>query len=114
MKPRSARFLPAPRPTGSRTSLTARSLQGAEVVVGGERNGNFFPVTVLTESPRERRLPGRVLRAGGHKSPRWRSEDKRSNFANDTPFGLGSYVFTDDPEQARRVAENPDTGMVYL
>jgi succinate-semialdehyde dehydrogenase/glutarate-semialdehyde dehydrogenase len=42
------------------------------------------------------------------------SEDEAVELANDTPFGLGSYVFTDDPEQARRVAENLDTGMVYV
>ena len=34
--------------------------------------------------------------------------------ANDTPFGLGSYVFSDDPEQALRVADGLDTGMVYV
>ena len=34
--------------------------------------------------------------------------------ANDTPFGLGSYVFTDDPEQALRVADAIEAGMVFV
>ena len=34
--------------------------------------------------------------------------------ANDTPYGLGSYVFTTDPEQALRVAQALDTGMVFV
>jgi succinate-semialdehyde dehydrogenase/glutarate-semialdehyde dehydrogenase len=42
------------------------------------------------------------------------SEDEAIELANDTPFGLGSYVFSDDPEQALRVADGLDTGMVYV
>jgi succinate-semialdehyde dehydrogenase/glutarate-semialdehyde dehydrogenase len=34
--------------------------------------------------------------------------------ANDTPFGLGSYLFTTDPEQADRVANKIEAGMVYV
>jgi succinate-semialdehyde dehydrogenase/glutarate-semialdehyde dehydrogenase len=34
--------------------------------------------------------------------------------ANDTPFGLGSYVFTNDSEQALRVADQLETGMVFI
>ena len=42
------------------------------------------------------------------------SEEEAIELANDTPFGLGSYVFSDDPEQALRVADGLDTGMVYV
>ena len=34
--------------------------------------------------------------------------------ANDTPYGLGSYVFTTDPEQALRVADQIEAGMVFV
>ena len=34
--------------------------------------------------------------------------------ANDTPYGLGSYVYTNDPEQAARVADQLDAGMVFV
>jgi succinate-semialdehyde dehydrogenase/glutarate-semialdehyde dehydrogenase len=42
------------------------------------------------------------------------SEDEALEIANDIPFGLGSYVFTTDPEQAERVADKIDAGMVFV
>ena len=41
-------------------------------------------------------------------------EDEAVAIANDTSFGLGSYVFTTDEEQAARVADKIDAGMVYV
>jgi succinate-semialdehyde dehydrogenase/glutarate-semialdehyde dehydrogenase len=88
--------------------------QGAEVAVGGERNGTFFPSTVLTginpenDAYREEFFGpvASVYRVG--------SEEEAVGLANDTPYGLGSYVFTNDPEQAQRVADDLETGMVYV
>jgi succinate-semialdehyde dehydrogenase/glutarate-semialdehyde dehydrogenase len=88
--------------------------QGAEVVAGGERKDNYFPTTVLTgitpdnDAYREEFFGpvASVYRVG--------SEEEAVELANDTPFGLGSYVFSDDPEQALRVADGLDTGMVFV
>ena len=88
--------------------------QGAEVVAGGDRDGNYFSSTVLVgvgpdnDAYREEFFGpvASVFRVG--------SEEEAIELANDTPFGLGSYVFSDDPEQALRVADGLDTGMVYV
>jgi succinate-semialdehyde dehydrogenase/glutarate-semialdehyde dehydrogenase len=42
------------------------------------------------------------------------SEEEAVKLANDTPFGLGSYVMTTDSQQAERVADQIDAGMVYV
>jgi succinate-semialdehyde dehydrogenase/glutarate-semialdehyde dehydrogenase len=88
--------------------------QGASLEVGGTRDGAFFGGTVLTgvtaemDAYREEFFGpvGVVYRVSG--------EDEAIELANDTPFGLGSYVFTSDPEQAERVADAIEAGMVYV
>jgi succinate-semialdehyde dehydrogenase/glutarate-semialdehyde dehydrogenase len=46
----------------------------------------------------------------------YRAKDEADavRIANDTSFGLGSYVYTTDQEQALRVADRLETGMVYI
>jgi len=88
--------------------------QGATVVTGGTRDGAFFPGTVLTgvtgemDAYREEFFGpvGVVYRVSG--------EDEAIEIANGTEFGLGSYVFTTDEEQAARIADRIDAGMVYV
>ncbi|MGB2923486.1 MAG: NAD-dependent succinate-semialdehyde dehydrogenase [Mycobacterium sp.] len=87
---------------------------GATLVSQGERNGAFYPPGVLTgvspDSPSyKEELFGPV--ATVFKAT---SEEQAVEIANDTPFGLGSYVFTTDDEQARRVADRIEAGMVFV
>jgi succinate-semialdehyde dehydrogenase / glutarate-semialdehyde dehydrogenase len=87
---------------------------GATLVSEGERKGAFFPPGVLTgvspDSPSyQEELFGpvaTVYKVG--------SEDEAVEVANDTPFGLGSYVFTTDDDQAKRVADKIEAGMVFV
>jgi succinate-semialdehyde dehydrogenase/glutarate-semialdehyde dehydrogenase len=87
---------------------------GAKVVVGGGRDGNFFEPTVLTDIK-----PGSDAAREEFFGPvaqvyRVSNEDEAVKLANDTPYGLGSYLMTTDPEQAERVANRIDAGMVYV
>ncbi|OKH76643.1 succinate-semialdehyde dehydrogenase [Mycobacterium sp. SWH-M1] len=84
---------------------------GANLTSGGERNGAHFPPGVLTDMPRDYReeLFGPV--ASVYKVA---DEQEAVELANDTPFGLGSYVFTTDGEQAKRVADKIEAGMVFV
>ena len=89
--------------------------QGAEVAAGGgKRNGNFFPTTVLTGITPENDAYREEFFGPVASVYKVGSEEEAVELANDTPFGLGSYVFSADEEQAERVADALDTGMVYV
>jgi succinate-semialdehyde dehydrogenase/glutarate-semialdehyde dehydrogenase len=88
--------------------------QGATVVAGGKRDGNYFEPTVLTDIAPENDVYREELFGPVAQVYRVRSEEEAVELANDTPFGLGSYVMTNDPEQAERVANAIDAGMVYV
>jgi succinate-semialdehyde dehydrogenase/glutarate-semialdehyde dehydrogenase len=84
---------------------------GAELTTNGSRKGAFYPPGVLTNVPADYReeLFGPV--ASVYKVA---DEDAAVELANDTPFGLGSYVYTTDDAQAARVADKIEAGMVFV
>ncbi len=87
---------------------------GAEVLVGGKRDGNFFEPTILTgikpgDEASQEEFFGPVAQVY-----KVSSEEEAVALANDTQFGLGSYVMTNDKEQAERVADQIEAGMVFI
>ena len=88
--------------------------RGAKLVVGGERNGNFFSTTVLTDIDKDNPAYREELFGPVASVYRVSSEEEAVELANDTPYGLGSYVLTTDPDQALRVADRLEAGMVFV
>lgn len=88
--------------------------QGATVLTGGGREGNFFAPTVLADVTPEMDVYREELFGPAAVLYRVADEDAAVALANDTAFGLGSYVFTTDAEQAERVADRIEAGMVYV
>jgi succinate-semialdehyde dehydrogenase/glutarate-semialdehyde dehydrogenase len=89
--------------------------QGAKVVAGGgEPDGNFYPPTVLTDITPDNDAYHEELFGPVAQIYRVSSEEEAVRLANDTPFGLGSYVYTTDSDQALRVADRIDAGMVFI
>ncbi|WP_203135897.1 NAD-dependent succinate-semialdehyde dehydrogenase [Microbacterium sp. JZ31] len=88
--------------------------QGAQVAVGGTRDGAFFPATVLTGVTPDMDVYREELFGPVGVVYRAADEADAVRIANDTPFGLGSYVFSTDPAQAGRVADAIEAGMVYV
>ncbi len=87
---------------------------GATLVSEGERKGAFFPPGVLTNVSPDSASYKEELFGPVATVYKVSSEDEAVELANDTPFGLGSYVFTTDTDQAKRVADKIDAGMVFV
>ena len=88
--------------------------QGATLVAGGDREGNFFSTTVLTGITPDNDAYHEEFFGPVASVYRVGSEAEAVELANDTPFGLGSYVMTNDRDQALRVADKIDAGMVFV
>ncbi|NCL72959.1 aldehyde dehydrogenase family protein [Rhodococcus sp. YH1] len=90
---------------------------GAEVLTGGDRpdeKGAYYPPTVLVGVTPEMRAYHEELFGPVAVVHRVGSLDEAIEAANDSPFGLSSSVFTSDPQKADRVAEELETGMVWI
>ncbi|MGU3497602.1 NAD-dependent succinate-semialdehyde dehydrogenase [Mycobacterium sp. C31M] len=87
---------------------------GATLTTEGQRNGAFFPPGVLTGVSPDAPSSKEELFGPVATVYKVADEDAAVDLANDTPFGLGSYVFTTDADQAKRVADKIDAGMVFV
>jgi succinate-semialdehyde dehydrogenase/glutarate-semialdehyde dehydrogenase len=90
---------------------------GAKVALGGkrlDRPGAFMAVTILTDLK-----PGMAAYSEELFGPvasfyRVKDEQEAIVLANDSSFGLGGSVFTKDIERGKHVADQIDTGMVFI
>ena len=105
----------------ARTDLVAQVddavAKGAQVHLGGQvpnGPGAFYPATVLTGVTPEMRAYHEELFGPVAVLYQVDSVDDAITLANDSPFGLGSAVFTGDADQADDVANRLDVGMVGL
>ncbi len=87
---------------------------GAKLVAGGDHDGNFFSTTVLTDIERGSDASREEFFGPVAQVYRVANEDDAVKLANDTPYGLGSYVMTNNAEQGKRVADQIDAGMVFV
>ena len=87
---------------------------GAVLRSSGEPQGAFYPGGVLENVTPQNPAYHQELFGPVAMVFKVGSEDEAVEVANDTPFGLGSYVFTTDPEQAQRIADQLDVGMVFI
>jgi succinate-semialdehyde dehydrogenase/glutarate-semialdehyde dehydrogenase len=90
---------------------------GARVVMGGARidhAGAFMQPTILTDISESN--PAYKQEFFGPVALFFRVADEAAAvaLANDSPFGLGGSVFTQDIERGKRVARKIDTGMVFI
>ncbi|GAB2634595.1 NAD-dependent succinate-semialdehyde dehydrogenase [Kribbella swartbergensis] len=89
----------------------ARVLTGASIAAG---NGYFYQPTVLADVPRTARLQKEEIFGPIAPLTAFETEEEAVRMANDTEYGLVSYLFTSDLTRALRVSEQLETGMVGL
>ena len=90
---------------------------GAKLLLGGkriDREGAFIEATILTDV-----TPGSSISYEEMFGPvaviyRVKDEQAAIKLANDSPYGLGGSVFTEDIERGMHVANQIDTGMVFI
>ncbi|WP_298990479.1 NAD-dependent succinate-semialdehyde dehydrogenase [uncultured Pseudokineococcus sp.] len=90
---------------------------GARVLTGGERTGGrgyFYAPTVLADVPASARLLREEVFGPVAPVVAFDTEEEGVAQANDTEYGLVSYVYTRDVGRALRVCEQVETGMVGL
>lgn len=97
--------------------VTASVNAGATAELGGgrpDRKGAYFNPTILTGVTPD--MPSYDQELFGPVATVYVVKDEAAaiRLANDSSFGLGGSVFTGDPQRARRVAEQVETGMMFI
>ena len=90
---------------------------GAKILLGGkrvDREGAYMEATILTDIK-----PSNPVFYEEFFGPvalffKVKNEEEAIALANDSPYGLGGSVFTQDIERGKRVAKQIDTGMVFI
>ncbi|MGV0957202.1 aldehyde dehydrogenase family protein [Empedobacter falsenii] len=91
--------------------------KGATIVSGGKRinrDGFFLQPTILTDlKPGMKAYDEEVF---GPVVCIWKVKDVEEaiKIANDTPYGLGASIYTEDVPNAEKIARRIDSGMVYV
>lgn len=91
--------------------------KGARVVTGGERHalgGNFFQPTVLAEVTEEMQATQEETFGPLAACMRFQTEEEVIRRANDTPFGLAAYFYTQNLQRVFRVSQAIESGMIGI
>ncbi len=95
--------------------------EGATLITGGQKytspdlaRGNFIPPTVFADVTPNMRLFKEEIFGPVLCVSKFKTEKEAIELANNTRYGLGGAVFTNDISRAHRVAEKLKSGQVYI
>ncbi|MBL1213417.1 MAG: NAD-dependent succinate-semialdehyde dehydrogenase [Ignavibacteriae bacterium] len=90
---------------------------GAKILTGGkrlERKGSYYPATVLTNVKKGMTAYKEELFGPVASVIVAEDEDEAINIANDSEFGLGSSLWTNDIDKAKKLAAKIEAGSVFI
>ncbi len=87
---------------------------GADLILGGKRNGTYFEPTILGQVTKEMPVFKEETFGPAIGITTFESEDEAVDLVNDSAFGLGVSIFTKDMEKAKRLAPLFDDGAVFV
>jgi len=94
--------------------------EGATLAAGGPQlpnglnKGYFIKPTIFTNVTNEMRIAKEEIFGPVLSIIPFETEDEAINIVNDTSYGLGNYLQTEDKEKAHRVAKKLRSGCVYI
>src|SRR6476620_929046 len=97
--------------------MVDRARGSAEIVVGGERPdraGAYYAPTVIAGPDQKSEIIQDEIFGPVVTVQRFSDEEQAVTWANDTPFGLASSIFTSDIGRAMRVAKALEFGHVWI
>ncbi|MEX1172936.1 MAG: gamma-aminobutyraldehyde dehydrogenase [Chloroflexota bacterium] len=97
--------------------MVDRAREGAEIVVGGERPeraGAYYAPTVIANPDQKSEIIQDEIFGPVVTVQRFSDEEQAVQWANDTPYGLASSIFTSDIGKAMRVAKALEFGHVWI
>lgn len=97
--------------------ITDATSKGATIALGGKQHalgGTFFEPTILTGVTQEMQIAHDETFGPVAPLFKFETEEEAIKLANDTPYGLASYFYTEDLGRAWRVMEALEYGMVAI
>ncbi len=91
--------------------------QGARLLTGGKRidgPGNFYAPTVLSDIPRTARVYREEVFGPVAMVFKVKDIDEAIALANETPFGLGSSVWTREAKEQQQLIDQIEAGMTFV
>ena len=87
---------------------------GGPELPGGLNKGYFIKPTIFTDVTNDMRIAKEEIFGPVLSIIPFETEDEAVNIVNETEYGLGNYLQTEDKEKAKRVARKVRAGTVYI